>query len=98
LKILFDEGVPRPLKDVLASFTIDTVQSLGLAGRSDSEILHEAETAGHDVFVTTDKNLRHQVNLSRFRISIYELPTTSWPRLKARAGQIRLEIEALSRA
>jgi predicted nuclease of predicted toxin-antitoxin system len=57
LKILFDEGAPRPLKDALAAFTVDTVQGLGLAGRPDADILRAADAAGYEVFVTTDKDI-----------------------------------------
>lgn len=34
-----------------------------------------AEAAGFEVFVTADKNLRYQQNLSARRIAIIELPT-----------------------
>ena len=33
------------------------------------------------MLVTTDRNLRHQQNLTGRRLSILVLPTTSWPRL-----------------
>ena len=33
------------------------------------------------MLVTTDRNLRHQQNLTERRLSILVLPTTSWPRL-----------------
>jgi predicted nuclease of predicted toxin-antitoxin system len=95
-KILLDEGVPRPLKDALKNCAVDTVQDIGMAGRMDQEVLRRAEEGGYDVFITTDKNIRHQQNMSHVRIPIYELPTTSWLKLKANLKELIAEIEALA--
>jgi len=45
------------------------------------ELLTAAETAGFEVLVTADANLRYQQNLSARRIAIVVLSTTSWPRI-----------------
>ena len=46
------------------------------------ELLAAAENARFDVFVTTDRNLRYQQNLSSRKISVIVLSTTSWLRIK----------------
>lgn len=46
------------------------------------ELLQAAETAGFDVFVTTDTNLKYQQNLTSRTIAIVVLRTTSWPRIR----------------
>ncbi len=44
------------------------------------ELLDAAEREGFEVFVTTDRNLKHQQNLMRRRVGIVVLLSTSWPR------------------
>ncbi len=41
------------------------------------ELLEAAEKAAFDVLVTNDKNLRHQQNLSRYRLAIVQLDAPS---------------------
>jgi hypothetical protein len=94
-RVLLDEGVPRPLKQFLPDFDVRTVQELGLAGRSDAEILQAAKEGGFAIFVTTDKNIQYQQNASLRVIPIYELPTTSWPKLRSRVEEIIAGIKAL---
>ena len=52
----------------------------------------EAEAAGFEVFVTTDKNLRYQQNLTNRKIALIVLSTTSWPRIQKIADQILLAL------
>ena len=42
------------------------------------DLIAVAEAGGIDVFITSDKNLRYQQNLSGRRIAILELPTNNW--------------------
>jgi hypothetical protein len=84
------------LKQSLPDFDVQTVQEIGLAGASDAEILKAARERGFDVFVTTDKNIHHQQNASLRAIPTYELPTTSWPKLRSRIDEICAGIKALA--
>jgi len=63
MKILLDECTPRLLKRLLSDFEISTVQDMGWTGVTNGALLAMAE-AEFDVFVTTDKNLRYQQNLT----------------------------------
>jgi len=58
-------------------------------------LLAEAEKSEFDVFVTTDRNLKYQQNLTDRKISIVVLSTTSWPRIKAVSD---LVVEAIREA
>lgn len=42
-------------------------------------LLKEAEAAGFDVFLTADKNIRYQQNLTGRTIAIVDLSTPRWP-------------------
>jgi hypothetical protein len=46
------------------------------------ELLNEAEAAGFEVLVTTDKNVVYQQNLTRRQIAFVVLGNAQWPVLK----------------
>ena len=50
--------------------------------------------AGH-VVVTTDQRLKHQQNLSRRKIAILVLTTTSWPRIRRKLNIVVDAIDSL---
>ena len=93
MKVLFDEGTPLPLRKFLPGHDVDTVQELGWSSMRDGELLRRAGES-YEVFVTTDRNLRHQQNLTGLSIAILVLPTPSWPKLSRYALEIR---DALNR-
>ena len=96
MRVLFDEGTPLPLREHLIGHSVQTVQQLGWSGATDRELLARAEGT-YDVFVTTDRNLRHQQNLSDLILAILVLPTPSWPKLLHHADKIRDEINQINR-
>jgi len=71
MRLLFDECVSRLLKAGFAGHGHEcfTVPEVGLAGRKNGELLTLAE-GKFDVFVTIDKNIRYQQNLSGRKIAI----------------------------
>jgi len=68
---------------------------MGWAELSNGQLIAEAERA-FDVFVTTEKNLRYQQDLSDRRIAIFVLPTTRWPQLKSHAQEIHIAISSIT--
>ena len=67
---------------------------MGWSALPNGELLAQAESE-FDGFVTTDKNLRYQQDLAERKISIFVLPTTRWPLLKAHAVAIVEAIGAM---
>jgi predicted nuclease of predicted toxin-antitoxin system len=82
LKILFDHGTPAPLRHELLGHLVETAHERGWSALLNGDLIAAAESAGFEVLVTTDKNLRYQQNLAGRRLAIVVLFTTSWPRLK----------------
>ena len=78
MRILLDECAPRVIKKRLSGLAILTVQEMGWAGIQNGELLRLAE-GQFDVFITTDKNLRHQQNLSGRRLAVVLLPSNQVP-------------------
>ena len=62
MRILFDQGTPAPLRRALKQHTVSIAYEKGWDKLENGELLKAAE-AEFDVFVTTDKNLRHQQRL-----------------------------------
>lgn len=71
MKILIDECVPRDLKYHLESQGREclTVQEMGYSGKKNGELLALAEN-NFDVFLTLDKNVQYQQNLTNRNIAI----------------------------
>jgi len=76
MKILFDECVPRPLRRELSGHEVTTVRQAGLAGTGNGELLRRAEQ-WYDVFLTVDRNLEYQQELSGFQIAVIVLVAKS---------------------
>ena len=88
MRILFDQGVPLPLKSFLIGKEVSTLYELGWSQLSNGDLIDRAENEGFDCFVTTDKNLKYQQNLTNREISIVVLPTPSWPKLKDHGAHV----------
>ena len=71
MRLLFDECVSRLLKPAFAAHGHEcfTVPEVGWAGRKNGELLSLAE-GKFDVFVTIDRNIRYQQNLSGRKIAV----------------------------
>jgi hypothetical protein len=50
--------------------------------------LTAAESAGFDVLLTTDKNLRYQQNISGRKIAVVFLGRQQWPQLKPHVQRV----------
>lgn len=92
MKIIIDECVPSIVKRGLLERGIVSVQDMGWSGIKNGQLL-QLVAAEFDVFITSDKNLRHQQNLSILDIAIILLPSNQVPIVKALLSQID---EALS--
>ncbi len=95
MRVLFDQGTPVPLRRYLSTHQVSTAFELGWAALQNGELLQQAESQGFEVFVTTDKNLKYQQNLSDRPISIIVLSSTSWPRIQRVAPEILAAIESI---
>ena len=80
--VLFDQGTPAPLRHALSGHVVETAYERGWSSLKNGELIAAAESAGFDVFVTTDKNLKYQQNLEGRSVAIVVLHTTSWPRIQ----------------
>jgi predicted nuclease of predicted toxin-antitoxin system len=78
MRLLLDECLPRRAKYLFAEggHECETVRDVGFSGKENGELLALAEKK-FDVFVTIDRNIRHQQNLRGGNIAVWIIRTTS---------------------
>jgi hypothetical protein len=94
MRILFDHGTPAPLRRALTGHTVSTAFEMRWTELDNGALLKAAER-DFDALITTDQNLRYQQNLSRQRLDILVLPTTSWPKIQAHEAEVVAAVNAL---
>lgn len=87
MKFIIDECVPHIVKKGLPERKIATVQENGWAGVKNGRLL-KLVAADFDVFITSDKNLRHQQNLDLYDLAIVVLPSNQVPIVEALHSRI----------
>ena len=77
--VLLDHNIPRPLAARLPGDQVDTTEQNGWSTLDNGFLLNEAEAAGYEAFITGDKNIPFQQNLSDRSIRIIILSQKAWP-------------------
>ena len=95
MKILFDQGTPVPLRQLLREHTVVTAYERGWQTLENGSLISAAEADGFEVILTTDQNLKYQQNLQKRSISIIVLSSTSWPRIRENAPAIQKALDQL---
>lgn len=95
MRVLFDQGTPVPLRQLLTQHEVVTAYEQGWSKLKNGDLLDVAEKEGFAVLLTTDTNLKYQQNLTARRIAVVVLSTTSWPRIRRAAGEV---VAAVDRA
>ena len=76
MKLLLDECIDKGLAKHFKGYTVKTVPQNGWAGLKNGKLLSLAEK-NFDIFITVDRNLSSQQNLSRYNIAVLVLSSTS---------------------
>jgi predicted nuclease of predicted toxin-antitoxin system len=93
--VLFDNGTPRTLARYLIDrHTVTEARARGWQELENGELLAEAEAAGFEVMVTTDKNLSYQQNLSGRKIAIVVLGQGRWTLVQPYIAQVVAAVNA----
>jgi hypothetical protein len=80
--VLFDQGVPVPLRQLLIAHDVRTAFEMGWHTLTNGDLLRAAETAGFAVMLTNDKRLIYQQNLAQRSIAIVVLGRNRWSCVK----------------
>lgn len=90
------QGTPVPLRKLLDSHQIQTAYELGWSRLTCGDLLAAVSQEGFEVFVTTDKNIVSQQNLTGLPFAIIVLSSTTWPRIRVASYAVASAIEAAS--
>ena len=69
MRILLDECLPKRLKRDLVGHDARTVPEMGWASKQNGDLLGLAESQ-FEVFLTVDRNLSFQQDVSRFKVAV----------------------------
>jgi hypothetical protein len=93
--VLFDNGTPRTLARFLIDHHMVTeARARGWERLENGALLTEAETAGFQVLVTTDKNMRYQQNFKGRKIAVVVLGQGRWSLIRHHVPQIIAAVSA----
>lgn len=95
MRVLFDQSTPAPLRHYLTAHLVTEALERGWDRLTNGDLLTQAEAAGFEVFLTADKNIRYQQNLTGRIIAIVELSTPRWPLIR---GYVELVARAVDAA
>lgn len=94
MHVLFDNGTPRGVASALRDHMVDEARMRGWGDLRDGELLDAAEAAGFELFLTTDRDIRHQPDLAGRRIATVVLTTVRWRLIRARLDDIAAAVNA----
>ena len=92
--ILLDHSTPAPLRDELKVHKVVEAVERGWEKLANGALLDAAEAAGFEVFVTADKNIRYEQNLTGRKISIVVLGNAQWPVLRRYVERVVAAVSA----
>src|ERR1039457_93399 len=95
--ILFDHSTPAPLRYALKGHVVVEAVERGWERLFYGALLDAAEAAGFDLFVTADKNIRYQQDLTDRKISIVALGNAQWPVLRRYVDRVVVAVNAATR-
>ena len=84
----------RIVKRGLPARNIVSVQDMGWAGVKNGRLL-KLVAVEFDIFITSDKNLRHQQNLAEIDVAIILIPSNQVPVVKALLPQINEALNSI---
>lgn len=76
MRLLLDESVPKRLRQHLPAHDVKTVVEMGWSGVKNGALLALAGS-GFDAFITVDKNLPYQQNLTTLPVAVVVLNASS---------------------
>jgi hypothetical protein len=92
--VLFDQGTPRGIARALVGHTVTEARARGWDTLANGELLAAAEAAGFQLFLTTDKNIHYQQNLSNRKIAIVVLGKARWRLIRPNLADILAAVNA----
>jgi hypothetical protein len=94
MKILFDNGAPKPIARSLIGHEVTFARQVGWHELENGELIQRAEDAGYELLLSTDKNIRYQQNLRGQKIALVVLGNSQWPMVRLHLDRIAAAVDA----
>jgi hypothetical protein len=94
MKVLFDNGTPKPIARCLVGHHVTRARQIGWHELENGELIQRAEESGYDVLLSTDKNIRYQQNLAGRKIALIVLGNSQWPAVRLYLDRIAAAVDA----
>jgi hypothetical protein len=94
MKILFDNGTPRPIAARLTGHEVTFARRIGWHELGNGDLIRQAEEAGYEVLLSTDKSIRYQQNLAGRKIALVILGNQQWPVVRLYLDRIAAAVNA----
>jgi hypothetical protein len=94
MKIRFDNGTPRSIARCLTGHEVTYARRIGWHELENGDLIRQAEEAGYEVLLSTDKNIQYQQNLKDRKIALVILSNQQWPAVRLHLDQIALAVNA----
>jgi hypothetical protein len=90
MRILFDQGTPVAIRDVLQGHTVRTANAQGWSTLTNGELLRVAEEAGFEVLLTTDTS-----HLRGRKLAVVILTKNWWALIEPRMNAVAAAINSV---
>ena len=94
MRVLFDNGTPKPIAHRLTGHEVTHARQIGWHELENDELIQRAEESGYEVLLSTDKNIRYQQNLTGRKIALVILGNQQWPLVKLHLDKIAEAVNA----
>jgi hypothetical protein len=94
MRVLFDQSAPYGLARYLEGHSVATAEECGWDRLTNGDLLAAAEKDGFDLFLTADKNIRYQQNLSGRKIALVVLGNSPWQLVLLHIAEIVAAVNA----
>ena len=94
MKVLVDECVPLKLVRLLSGHEFVAALAKGWGSFKNGRLLALAESE-FDIFLTCDRNIAYQQNLTGQKIAILAISTNHWPILKPNAAKVQAALDKI---
>ena len=97
MNILFDQGTPAFLKDILANHYVRTVFEMGWSDMENGALLAIAEDS-FSIFITNRSTTSLSAEPRWKKLAILVLGTTSWPRIRKQLSKVTEAVDEMTAA
>ncbi len=94
MRVLFDHSTPAPLRGLLKDHSVTEARERGWDRLANGDLLNAAEAEGFEVFVTANKNLRYQQNLTARNLAIVVIGNAQWRVLRLHVVHVVRAVDA----